>query len=82
MKKGLKRWGLVLGILGAVCLAAGNGYVKKYSNPKILPTAAAAGFAGDSGAEYRLKIFEFFRKKQKILQFSLKSTCKNQINER
>lgn len=46
MKKGLKRWGLVLGILGAVCLAAGNGYVKKYSNPKILPTAAAAELSG------------------------------------
>lgn len=52
-KKGLKKWlprlvkcGLVLGIFGVVCLAVGNWYVKKFSDPKILSAEAAAEFSG------------------------------------
>lgn len=52
-EKGLKKWlpwlvrsGFVLGIIGVVCLAVGNWYVKKSSDPKILSVEAAAELSG------------------------------------
>lgn len=53
-KKGLKKWlprlvkyGFVLGIFGVVCLAVGNWYVKKFSDPEDIIGGSGGGIIRD-----------------------------------